>query len=334
MVPTVGRNANGPSGHFTGPVGPPAGRPAGPRGHPGWFIREVPGAGIDTGSVHSLRSVADHMFPTTTRSNLQRARWLARSRIARTPLYLHLARFSDAQTNEWLIARHKQLCVDGFPRSATTYAVAAFQLAQEQPVSVAHHSHAPAQVCAAVRWGIPTIVTIREPEQSVLSTAVYLPFLTVASALRAYVAFYEAVRPFRSAFLVSDFPATTTRLGSVIRAVNTTYGTGFAEYTPTPGREAAVLRVIDHGDESSPANRLVTEFLSGGIGLDRLRARLEAEMGIDLDEPAEVCDATVARPSPERQRRKKALRDAYRSPALADLRRRAERVYAQLAEER
>jgi hypothetical protein len=312
--------------------------PAGPSrthaGHHRWFIARVVESGIDTGFADSLRSVAGHMFQTPTRSDLQRARWLARSRLARTPLYLHLARFSDAQTDEWLIGRHKQLCVDGFPRSATTFAVAAFQLAQPHPVSVAHHSHAPAQVCAAVRWGIPTVVTIREPEQSVLSTAVYLPFLTVASALRAYVAFYDAVRPFRSAFLVSDFSATTTRLGSVIRAVNETYGTGFAEYTPTQESEAILFRIIDHGDESSRANRLITEFLSGGIGLEQLRARLVAEMGIDLDDPVDVCDATVARPSNDRERRKEALRESYRSPALADLRRRAERVYAQLAEAR
>jgi hypothetical protein len=274
------------------------------------------------------------MFQTTTRSNLQRARWLARSRIARTPLYLHLARFSDAQTDEWLISRHKQLCVDGFPRSATTYAVAAFQLAQPSPVSVAHHSHAPAQVCAAVRWGIPTIVTIREPEQSVLSTAVYLPFLTVASALREYVAFYEAVRPFKRAFLVSDFSATTTQLGSVISTLNERYGTRFAEYTPTPEREAVLFRVIDHGDESSPANRLVTVYLSGGIDLEQLRARLTTEIGIDLDDPVEVDQATVARPSADRQRLKDVLRDSYRSPALAALRRRAERVYAELVEPR
>jgi hypothetical protein len=327
-------NSNGPSGHIKGPVGPPS-RPSRSRaGHHRWFIARVVETGIDTGFADSLRSVAGNMFQTPTRSDLQRARWLARSRLARTPLYLHLARFSDAQTDEWLIARHKQLCVDGFPRSATTFAVAAFQLAQPHPVSVAHHSHAPAQVCAAVRWGIPTVVTIREPEQSVLSTAVYLPFLTVASALRAYVAFYDAVRPFRSAFLVSDFSATTTRLGSLIRTVNETYGTRFAEYTPTRESEAILFRIIDHGDESSPANRLITEFLSGGIGLEQLRARLVAEMGIDLDDPVDVCDATVARPSNDRERRKEALRDSYRSPALADLRRRAERVYAQLAEAR
>jgi hypothetical protein len=270
------------------------------------------------------------MVEATTRSRLQRARWLARSRVARNPLYLHLARFSDAQTDEWLIARHKALCIDGFPRSATTFAVAGFQLAQPRPVQVAHHSHAPAQVCAAARWGIPTLVTIREPEESVLSTAVYLPFLTVGSALGAYVSFYETIRPFRRSFVVGEFDDITSRLGAVIGAVNERFGTGFAEYEPTPENDRVVFDIIDHGDESSPANELVTTYLSGGLGLDELRVRVRAELGAGLDGDGAASEATVARPSPDRQRMKETLRRAYWKPGLAGLRARADRVYADL----
>jgi hypothetical protein len=270
------------------------------------------------------------MVQDMTRSRLQRARWLARSRVARNPLYLHLARFSDAQTDEWLIARHKELCIDGFPRSATTFAVAGFQLAQPRPVQVAHHSHAPAQVCAAARWGIPTLVTIREPEESVLSTAVYLPFLTVPSALGAYVSFYETIRPFRRSFVVGEFADVTSRLGSVIRAVNTRFGTGFAEYEHAPENDRLVFDIIDHGDESSPANELVTTFLSGGLGLEGLRTLVRAELGDDLEGDAAASESTVARPSPDRQQMKEALRRAYWAPGLAGLRARADRVYAEL----
>lgn len=270
------------------------------------------------------------MVEDTTRSRLQRARWLARSRVARNPLYLHLARFSDAQTDEWLIARHKALCIDGFPRTATTFAVAGFQLAQPLPVQVAHHSHAPAVVCAAARWGIPTLVTIREPEELVLSTAVYLPFLTVPSALGAYVSFYETIRPLRRSFVVGEFEDVTARLGSVIRAVNERFGTSFAEYEHTPGNDRLVFDIIDHGDESSPSNELVTTFLSGGLGLDDLRVLVRAELGAGLDGDAAASEATVARPSPDRQQMKEALRRAYRDPGLAGLRARADRVYADL----
>jgi hypothetical protein len=267
----------------------------------------------------------------TARTRLQRARWLARSRVARNPLYLHLARFSDAQTDEWLIARHKALCIDGYPRSATTFAVAGFQLAQPEPVQVAHHSHAPAQVRAAARWGIPSLVTIREPEESVLSTAVYLPFLTVPSALGAYVAFYETVLPYRHTFVVGEFDDVTTRLGSVIRRVNEKFQTSFVEYEHSPENDRLVFDIIDQGDESSPTNELVTTYLSGGIGLDGLRADMSSGFGIELEAVgAEASVSTVARPSPERERMKAALRRSYRHPGLAGLRARADRAYGEL----
>ena len=128
-------------------------------------------------------------------------------------MFLRPAGFSDAQADEWLIGRHKALCIDGFPRSATTFAVAAFQFAQPQPIQVAHHSHAPAQVIAAARWGIPSLVTIRAPEESVLSTAVYLPYLTRGSALERRTSILRAaVFPYRDTFVVGEFSDITTRL--------------------------------------------------------------------------------------------------------------------------
>jgi hypothetical protein len=262
------------------------------------------------------------MLTPTARSQIQRARWLARSRVARHRVYLRLARFSDAQTDEWLIARHKALCIDGYPRSATTFAVAAFQFSQPRPVQVAHHSHAPAQVIAAARWGIPSLVTIREPEESVLSTAVYLPYLTVGSALRAYVDFYTAVLPYRSAFVVGEFSDITSRLGVVIRQVNDVFGTDFSAYEPSAENDDVVFRIIDLGDERTSTNELVTTYFSGGVGLDELRGILRRDPG--------ASHMTVARPSAERERLKETLRWSYRQSRLAGLRETAEHLYAEL----
>ena len=271
------------------------------------------------------------MLTPTARSQLQRARWVARSRVARHPIYLRLARFSDPQTDEWLIARHKALCIDGYPRSATTFAVAAFQFAQPHPIQVAHHSHAPAQVIAAARWGIPSLVTIREPEESVLSTAVYLPYLEVSSALRAYVDFYTAVLPYRDTFVVAEFRDITSQLGSVIRRVNHVFGTDFAEYESSPENDDVVFSIIDLGDERTSTNELVTTYFSGGVGLEELRAVLRRDLGLELGSGSAASHATVARPSAERQRLKESLRRSYSDGRLARLRSRAEDVYAELA---
>ena len=262
------------------------------------------------------------------RSRMRSARWRTRNRIARHPsMFLRTAGFSDAQADEWLIGRHKALCIDGFPRSATTFAVAAFQLAQPQPIQVAHHSHAPAQLIAAARWRIPSLVTIRAPEQSVLSTAVYFPYLTVATALRSYIEFYEAIRPYREAFVVGEFGDITSRLDQVVRRVNARFGCDFSEYRNGPENDDIVFSVINQGDESSPANPLVTSFFSGGIGYRELRELLRQDFGIDLDPHSAAHESTVARPSADRERMKARLRLAYQDAKLAALRARADRLY-------
>src|SRR5437773_3659904 len=62
-----------------------------------------------------------------------------------------------------------EIVIEGFPRSATSFAVAAFRLAQDREVVVGHHVHSPAQVIEAVRRGVPAIVLVREPEEAALS---------------------------------------------------------------------------------------------------------------------------------------------------------------------
>ena len=59
--------------------------------------------------------------------------------------------------------------IDGYTRSASTYAVYAFQLSQARPVRVAHHLHAPAQLIEAARRGVPTLMVIREPRGALLA---------------------------------------------------------------------------------------------------------------------------------------------------------------------
>jgi len=170
-------------------------------------------------------------------------------------------------------------------------------------------------------------VTIRAPEQSVLSTAVYHPYLTVATALRSYVEFYEAIRPYRSAFVVGEFSDITTRLDQVIRRVNHQFGCDFSEYRHSPERDNTVFSVINQGDASSPTNPLVTSFFSGGIGYRELRELLRRDFGIDLDPDSPAHQSTVARPSADRERMKARLRLAYWDPDLATLRARAAHVY-------
>src|SRR5262245_54574684 len=88
-----------------------------------------------------------------------RTRLRARSLIGQYPaLYLPLARWKRRRqlqhSDKWGIQperngpvfRDTDAVIEGFPRSANTFAAAAFALAQTTPVRLAHHLHVPSQI--------------------------------------------------------------------------------------------------------------------------------------------------------------------------------------------
>jgi hypothetical protein len=192
-----------------------------------------------------------------------------------------------------------EIVIEGFPRTGTSFAVAAFRLAQPRPVAVACHVHAPAQVIAGVRRGLPVLLCVRDPEETVLSYAVRNPHLTLRQALRSYLRFYEPLLRHRAGVVVAPFERITTDLGGLILEVNARFGTDFAPFEHTEENVRACFEQIDED-----YRRRVS-----GLAFER----------------------QVARPSPVRERMKEELREAYRGPALAGVRARADAAYRALA---
>ena len=192
-----------------------------------------------------------------------------------------------------------EIVIEGFPRSGTSFAVAAFAMAQPRPVKVACHVHAPAQVIAAVRAGIPALVIVREPEDTVLSFVVRNPHISVGQALRGYLRFYATLLPYRHGFVVGAFPDVVADFGAVVRGVNERFGTPFAEFEHTEENVRECFEAIDRDYRG------------------RVRTPLELER-------------IVARPSEVRDEMKARLRSAYRAKGVFGLRSRAERTYHSL----
>jgi hypothetical protein len=117
------------------------------------------------------------------------------------------------------------LCVEGFPRSANAFTVAAIEMAQGRPMRIAHHTHASGHVAEAVRRGIPTIVLVRDPDDAVGELLLARPWLTAPLAFRAYARFSEALLRTPSGFLVIPFELVTRDVASAIDLVNARFGT-------------------------------------------------------------------------------------------------------------
>jgi hypothetical protein len=144
-----------------------------------------------------------------------------------------------------LLAPDTDLLIEGYPRSANSFAVAAFQMAQDGQVRVAHHVHAPAHVLSAVRAGCPALVLVREPEEAALEVVVARPTRTVRQALRGWIRFYRPLVSASAGFVIGSFSEVTVDFGSVIRTVNQRFGTVFREFTHTEERVQACFEAMD-----------------------------------------------------------------------------------------
>lgn len=146
-----------------------------------------------------------------------------------------------------------EIVIEGFPRTANTFAHIAFKVAQTRPVKIAHHTHAAAQVIAGVRKSIPTIVLIREPEAAVISYLIgdFDPQITMRQVLHDYIAFYKPILPYQAHFTLAPFQEITSDYGSTIKRLNGKFGTSFDKFHHTDESVQRCFDLIDEGFEKS-----------------------------------------------------------------------------------
>jgi peptidoglycan hydrolase-like protein with peptidoglycan-binding domain len=236
-------------------------------------------------------------------------------------VYLPFARRKYPGPSPRVIGSGTQVVIDGFTRSASTYAVYAFQVAQQlagRPlVPLAHHLHAPAQIMTAARRGVPTIMVIREPHGAVLSQVVREPGVDLLDALWAYHRFHEFLLPFRDALVVADFAEVTGDFGAVVRRANRAFETSFA--IPGDGADEAYwrTRLIQLRPTLSP---VLLGFESGEVSLAAVQEHVRTVLPTARGERTWM-------PSAERDRAKSALEAAWADPRLDQVRSRAEAAY-------
>ena len=190
-----------------------------------------------------------------------------------------------------------QLVMEGFPRSANSFARVAFNRAQSERVRIANGLHVPAQVIRAARWRIPTLVLIRKPKDAVLSFAIRDP-ISVDQALRYYLSFYETVERYRDAYVLGLFEEVTEDFGQVIRRINDRFGTTFS--------------VFRHDERN----------------VDAVFARMERNSKKAFGETS--WENKVSRPFAAREQKKRGVAYELDNPKRKELISRAETVYERL----
>ena len=258
-------------------------------------------------------------------------RWTLRSRAAEHAWYLPFAR---RKYGHMMVCDASEMLIDGFTRSACVYAAVAFQLAQPKPVRLAHLIHSPAHIIDGVQRGVPTLVTIREPEDVVMSCLLREPHTSAPQLLDAYVRFYGALSPYRRGFVVGDFRRVTSDFNLVVREVNDRFGTSFAEPDTVGGSPERVFAFIDERARRPPWEAHIGYVMSGLETLDDLaaaRRRSAGDVAPTGGAPSPFEDR-VARPSAYKEARKAAMRDRYLVAELDRRRLRAVEIYRTFVE--
>ena len=173
-----------------------------------------------------------------------------------------------------------EIVIEGYPRCANSFSVLAFERAQQRPMHIGHHLHAPAQIALGVKYGIPVLALIREPIGAAASLITRHPEITAEQALRQYVSFYECVRRYGDRVVLADFRKITSDYAQVIEAVNRRFNTAFRPYVNSAAEDEAVFKAIDSlnsENEGGAENQLARPSDAKNALLQAARQRVEQE---------------------------------------------------------
>lgn len=131
---------------------------------------------------------------------------------------------------ECLLSVTTELVIEGFPRSANTFAVVAFQQAQTKNVSIAHYLHVEPQILEGVRRNLPVLVLLRNPVDAICSLMVRQPGTYPSCAFLRYCHFYEAVLGIRGQVVIAPFKQVTYDYGFVISSLNKRFDTVYRPF--------------------------------------------------------------------------------------------------------
>jgi hypothetical protein len=146
---------------------------------------------------------------------------------------------------ELLISEQTELVIEGYPRSGNTFAVAALQFAQRRRLTIARHTHYPAQVIEGVRRRLPTLVLVRAPVDAAASLVIREPVISLQVALKRYIRFYARVHRYRTGYVVATFPQVTENYGPVIERLNRAFGLDLVPFEHTAANCERVFKIVE-----------------------------------------------------------------------------------------
>jgi hypothetical protein len=157
----------------------------------------------------------------------------------------------DPRTRENRIDARTEIVLDGYHRSANSFAKTQFQLANPG-VRVSSHMHNPNAIIIAQRRRIPAVVLIRDPYDAVPSLMQFMVGVSPTNAIRMWTRYYSVAEPYLGEVVVVDFDEAIAGFGGAVRRCNDRWGTDFVEPPASAGFQGSVRAKISKGWEGNP----------------------------------------------------------------------------------
>ena len=134
------------------------------------------------------------------------------------------SRRDGAFGEESFVSASYPLVVDGFPGSANSYATKVLRNYFPEGTRFGNHFHSPAETLRCLELGVPVLLTLRHPEQAVVSFVRRWDYVEMKSALRYYQWFYEALYGSFDKMVVSDFSYTIEHMDGIVERLREDFG--------------------------------------------------------------------------------------------------------------
>lgn len=172
---------------------------------------------------------------------LRRVKYLLGHEPAFLPILLRLTPLGTSRQ----ITEATDLVIEGFPRSANTFATYAIQDASGYQLAIASHVHQPSQVKRALARGLPTVLVIRDPISAVASYLVYDQRFSASTIIGEYCSYHRQLVPYAERLLICEFDEVTADISSVINRINVRYSLHVPPFSEEPSSVKRVLAQID-----------------------------------------------------------------------------------------
>lgn len=192
-----------------------------------------------------------------------------------------------------VVGPDSDICIEGNPAAANSY-LRELLLAAHPGLRIGSHLHRVGHVKAALRFGVPTVVLLRDPKASARSVLLRFPEgRTPVTELARYQDFYRRVRPLAGRVGLIRFEDATSRPGAALAANGAALGVDFPPIDDAD--TATVERALDQ------IERYTAELFGAEAVAQRqarpseLRARQAEELEPAFAEPRAVAVLARAR---------------------------------------